>query len=129
MPISLVKEGLKDDDLVSRLNERHEGTQHALVCAGGDGDLSFRVKLAAPVGRVGIRNGLLESGPSFGGRVLVAVHTVQSILGCVQDEFGWVIAKEALAHVHNGLDGRSCCCLVDDGPIVVRMFLSVNGIS
>lgn len=68
--------------------------------------------------------------------VLVAVHTVQRILRSVKGEFRGVVAtirdrklalefirlrekgcnysQETLAHVHNGLDRRSGCGLIDD---------------
>ena len=38
------------------------------------------------------------------GRVLVAFHFAQSIVGSVENEVRRVVAEESLAHVHNGLD-------------------------
>ena len=39
----LVEEGLKDDDLVAGLEEAHEGGEHALVGARGDGHFGLGV--------------------------------------------------------------------------------------
>ena len=39
--IILVKEWLDQDDLVSRLNKGHKGTEHALVGACGNGNFGL----------------------------------------------------------------------------------------
>lgn len=89
-----------------------------LVGAGGDGDLGVGVQLPAPVRRIGLRDGLLQPGAALGGRVLVAVDPVEGLLGGVEDEVGRVVAKEALAHVDDGLLGRGGGGLIDDGPVL-----------
>lgn len=77
----LVEERLEDDNLVAGLNEPHEGTQHALhcqqdlrsygpnhrtlICTGGDRDLGIGVDGFAEERRVGVRNGLLETGTTL----------------------------------------------------------------
>lgn len=99
----LVEERLEDNDLVAGLNESHESTQHTLVGASGDGDLRLRVQLPPPVRRVSVSNGLLQPRPALRRAVLVAVHTVEGLLGSIENEVWRVVAKEALAHVHNGL--------------------------
>jgi hypothetical protein len=40
-------------------------------------------------------------------------------MGSVEDELRWVVAKEALAHVHDGLNGRGLRSLVDDRPDIL----------
>lgn len=57
----LIKERLEDDDFISRFDEAHKGTQHAFIGTGGDGDFGIGVDLLAEEGRVGIRNGLLQT--------------------------------------------------------------------
>jgi hypothetical protein len=52
----------------------------------------------------------------FCGRILVALDPSQRLVGSVEDELRWVVAKEALAHVHDGLDGRGLGSFIDDGP-------------
>jgi hypothetical protein len=52
----------------------------------------------------------------FCGRILVALDPSQCLVGSVEDEMRWVVAKEALAHVHDGLNGRGLRGFVDDGP-------------
>ena len=112
----LVEEGLEDDDLVAGLDEGHEGAQHALVGARGDGDLGFRVELPPPERGVGLGEGLPQAWAALGGRVLVAFDAVEGLLGGVEDEVWRVVAEEALAHVDDGLPGRGGSGLVDDGP-------------
>jgi hypothetical protein len=51
-------------------------------------------------------------------RVLVALDPSQRLVCSVEDELRWVIAKEALAHVDDGLDRRGLRGFVDDGPDV-----------
>ncbi len=51
----LVKEGFEYDDLVPRLYERHEGTEHAFICTSSDGHLRVWIDLFAKERRVGIR--------------------------------------------------------------------------
>lgn len=87
------------------------------ISASGDGDFSLGVNRSPPKGRVGIGNCLFQPRTALGGRVLIAVDAVQRLLGRIEDEIGRVVAKEALAHVDNGLSGRSGGCFVDDGPI------------
>ena len=55
----LVKEGLKDNDFIPRLDEAHEGTKHALIGSSGNGHLRVRIDNAAKEGRVSIGDGLL----------------------------------------------------------------------
>lgn len=57
----LVKEWLKDDDFISRLDEAHKGTQHAFVGTRSNGDFSIGVNFLAKEGRVGVRNSLLKT--------------------------------------------------------------------
>jgi hypothetical protein len=47
---------------------------------------------------------------------LVAVDFGESFLGGIDDELGWIVAKEALSHVDDGLLGRCCGALIYDGP-------------
>ena len=51
---SLVEEWLKDDDFVTRLNEAHEGAQHALVCACGNGDFGVWIETPTHERRISI---------------------------------------------------------------------------
>jgi hypothetical protein len=44
------------------------------------------------------------SGPYLCRRVLVAFHFSKRIVSSVEDELRRVVAEEALAHVHDGLD-------------------------
>jgi len=131
----LVEKGLKHNNLVARLDEGHKGAEHAwgkstrlcrnqegkptFVGARGDGDLGVGIQLASPRRGIGVGQGLPEPGAAPGGRVLVALDTVKSSLGGIEDEVGRVVAKEALAHVDNGLPGRRRGRLVDDGPAAV----------
>jgi hypothetical protein len=55
-------------------------------------------------------------------RILVTLDLSQRIMGSVEDELRWVVAKEALAHVHDGLNGRGLRSLVDDRPDIVDQF-------
>jgi len=87
-----------------------------LVRAGGDGDLGLRVKRAAPEWGVGIGEGLLQARAPLGGRVLVALDPVKSLLGGIKNKVWRVVAEESLAHVDDGLLGRGGRSLVDDGP-------------
>jgi hypothetical protein len=50
-------------------------------------------------------------------RILVALDLAQRIVGSIENELRWVVAKEALAHVHDRLDGRSLRGLVDNRPV------------
>lgn len=43
----LVKERFEYDDLVPRLYECHEGTEHAFICTSGDGHLRVWIELSA----------------------------------------------------------------------------------
>lgn len=52
----------------------------------------------------------------LGGRILVALNLAQSIMGSVEDELRRVVAKETLAHVHDGLHRRSLSGLIDNRP-------------
>jgi hypothetical protein len=54
--------------------------------------------------------------PYFCRRILVALDPSQSLVSSVEDELRWVVAKEALAHVHDGLDRRGLRGFVDDRP-------------
>jgi hypothetical protein len=47
-------------------------------------------------------------------RVLVAFYFSQRIVSGIEDELRRVVAEEALAHVHNGLNRRSLRGFVDD---------------
>lgn len=114
---SLIKKGLKDDNLITRFDEAHESAEHTLIGTGGDGDLGLGIQLTTPEGRVGIRNGLPQPRPSLGRGILVALDTVQGFLGSIEDELGRVVTKESLAQVHNWLVGRGGSGLVDDGPV------------
>lgn len=49
-------------------------------------------------------------------RVLVALYLAQRLVGSIQNELRRVVAKEALTHVHNGLDRRCLRGLIDDRP-------------
>ena len=89
---------------------------HTLISSSCNSHLSVRVDLAAPVGRVRIGNGLLQAWSSLGRAVLIALHPVEGLLGCIEDEIWWVVAKEALAHVHDRLNGRGSGSFIDDGP-------------
>lgn len=86
------------------------------ISSGSDSHLRVRVDLAAPIRRVRVRNGFLQAWTSLGRTVLVALHTVEGLLSGIQDEVGWVVAKEALAHVHNWLNGRCRGAFIDDCP-------------
>ena len=112
----LIEEGLEDNDLVAGLDEAHEGREHTLICAGCDGDLLFRIQRTAEEGRVGIGEGFLQTRSSLGGRVLITFDSVQGTFRSVNHELRRIVAEEALTHVDNGLDGRGCGGLVDDGP-------------
>ena len=65
---------------------------------------------------IGVRDGLLESGAALGRTVLVAFDSIQRLLGSIENELRWVVAKKALAHVHNGLLGGGSCGFINDGP-------------
>ena len=93
----LIEERLKDNDLVAGLDKAHEGREHALVCAGCDGDLFLRIQSTPKEGRVCVCQSLLQARSSLGGRVLVALDSVQSTLGGIDDELGRVVAEEALS--------------------------------
>ena len=47
---------------------------------------------------------------------MVALNAVEGLLGGIQDEVRWVVAKEPLTHVHDWLDGRGIGTLIDDCP-------------
>lgn len=119
----LVKERFEDDHFIALFDERHEGTQHALIGSSGDGDLGLVVQRTTPVRSVRISDGLLQSRPPLGEGVLVAFDPVQCILCSIQDELGWVVAEEALAQVDNGLVGGGYRRLVDNGPATVNMII------
>lgn len=55
----------------------------------------------------------------FGWRILVALDLSQCIVCCIEDELRRVVAKETLAHVHDGLHWRSLRGLIDDRPDIL----------
>ena len=55
----------------------------------------------------------------FRWRILVALDLSQRIVGSIQDELRRVVAKEALAHVYDGLDRRGLRGFIDDRPDMV----------
>ena len=55
----------------------------------------------------------------FGWRILVALDLSQRFVGSIQDELRRVVAKEALAHVYDGLDRRGLRGFIDDRPDMV----------
>ena len=57
----LVEEGLEDNDLVARLEEAHEGGEHAFIGASGDGDFGLWVEGAVERGRVGFCDCFLQA--------------------------------------------------------------------
>lgn len=87
-----------------------------LVRAGGDSDLGLGIQLPPPKRRVRVRNGALEPRSPLRRAVLVAVNLVQRVLGRVEDEGRRIVAKEALAHVDDGLPRRRRRRLVDYRP-------------
>ena len=104
---SLIKEGLKDDDFITRFDECHEGTEHTFIGSSGNGNLCVRVDGPCKERRIGIGNGFLQprstlchliseldlahGGPDLGRRILIAVHSVQCLFGSIGDVFGRVV--------------------------------------
>lgn len=85
--------------------ERPRESQFTLIGTGCDCDLGLWVQLAAPCRRIGISNGLLETRSALGRAVLVALYTVEGVLGSLDDEWRRVVAKESLAEIDDGLVG------------------------
>lgn len=55
----------------------------------------------------------------FGWRILVALDLSQRIVCCIEDELRRVVAKETLAHVHDGLHRRGLRGLIDYRPNII----------
>jgi hypothetical protein len=58
---------------------------------------------------------------------LIAIHFVQSSFGSIYNEVGWVVSKEALAHVDYGLFGGGSGTFIDDRPEEIRQKGSKKG--
>jgi len=61
----LVKVRLKDNNLVSRLNEGHTGTEYAFIGSCGNDDISLRVEFVVQKGLVGSGYRFSEAEPSL----------------------------------------------------------------
>ena len=108
----LVEIRLHDDDLVTGLDEAHEGRQDALVRPRGDDNLGGRIQRAAKERRVGIREGLSQPqsslcthplstsartascrmGSNLGGRILVAIDPRDGLFRSIDNKLWRVVA-------------------------------------
>lgn len=98
-----------------------DASLHTLICTSGDCDLSHRVDFSAPEWRIGIGKCLLQRGTACGGRVLVALDSIQGSFGSVCNELGGVVSEEALSHVDNWLLWRRSSSLIHNCPVQVSM--------
>jgi len=73
----LIEERLHDNDLITFLNEAHQGAQNALICAGGDNNLGGGIELTTKEWRVGIRESLTQAETTLSGRILVTINSIQ----------------------------------------------------
>src|SRR5207302_6537999 len=71
-PVVLV-EGLEDDDLIARVDEREDGRQHRFRYPAADGDLGLRIDGHPPEMATLVGDGVAHHLRAPGGRVLIEI--------------------------------------------------------